>query len=122
VPSATLDEALARHAFLEWDPLARTLRGSPGRWDVEGSLTLPEGVGLARPAGTTLRFGRGEALIASGPLHFAGRTEQPVVLGRDDAGGDSWAGSWSWAPTNPIAGDTVVRNTTGVGRDGRHRG
>jgi hypothetical protein len=121
VPSVTLDEALAHHAFLEWDAEALVLRAAPDRWDVEGSLVLPEGVGLALPAGTLLRFGTGEALIASGPLLFAGRAEQPVVLeGRDDADGDgTWAGLVLLRSGAPSHWEhTVVRNTAGIDRDG----
>jgi hypothetical protein len=121
VPSPTLEDALSRHPFLGWDETTGRLHARPGRWRVEGSLALPRGVGLSLPAGTTLRFGRGEALVASGPLDFSGRPDAPVILeGRDDAGGDgSWAGLAVLGSEIPFRWEhVVVRNTTGIDRDG----
>lgn len=121
IPPASADELVARHSFLAWDPSTRTLHAAPGRWDVEGSLVLPEGAGLELPAGTTLCFGRGEALIASGPLRFAGLADHPIVLeGCHAAGGDgTWAGIVVLRSDEPVAwAHTRIRNTTGVDRDG----
>jgi hypothetical protein len=121
IPSSTLGDTLSRHPFLGWDEATGRLHARPGRWRVEGSLALPPGVGLSLPAGTTLRFGRGEALVASGPLDFSGRPDAPVILeGRDDAGGEgSWAGLVVLGSATPFRWEhVVVRDTTGIDRDG----
>ena len=80
LPHATLIDTLERHAFLRFDASANQLVATPGRWGVEGSILLPEGVGLVLPAGTELRFSAGEGLIARGPLEFRGSADEPVVL------------------------------------------
>ena len=77
LPTPELAATLALHPFLTWDAAERALRAAPGRWNVKGSLILPEGVGLTLPAGTILRFQPREGLIARGaaglPRH-SGRT------------------------------------------------
>jgi len=117
VPTAGLDDALARHPFLTWDPRAHTMLGRPGAWDVEGSLVLPEGVGLELGPATTLRFGAGELLVATGPLRFRGTADRPVVLeGRD---GGPWGGVVVLSSPEPHEWSHVrVRDTAGVDHDG----
>jgi hypothetical protein len=117
VPTATLDEALDRHSFLRWDDDARMLHAVPGDWQVVGSLVLPEGVGLAIGAGTTLRFSSDAMLVASGPLRFQGRAEAPVVLrGRAvPGGGRSWQGVVGLRSGTPHDWQhVVVADTTGI--------
>jgi hypothetical protein len=80
VPAATLAEVLAQHPFLAHDVEAGELASKPGVWEVRGSLVLPPGMGLRLPAGTTLRFGPGEGLVATGPLRFQGEPGAPVRL------------------------------------------
>jgi len=119
VPTARLEDALARHPFLAWDPRAHTLLGRPGAWDVGGSLVLPEGVGLELGPATTLRFGAGELLVATGPLRFRGTADRPVVLeGRD---GGPWGGIVVLSSPEAHEWSHVrVRDTAGVDRDGWH--
>jgi hypothetical protein len=80
LPRATLSEVLGQHPWLRHDAEAGALVARPGTWEVEGSLVLPPGLGLRIPPGTTLRFGTGEGLIATGPLLFEGRAEAPIRL------------------------------------------
>jgi hypothetical protein len=119
IPTARLEDTLADHPFLTWAPEERTLHARAGAWAVEGSLVLPEGIGLALGPGTTLRFGPGEILVATGPLRLRGTAERPVVLaGRD---GGRWGGLV--VPSSPEAHEwshVRVRDTDGVDRDGWH--
>jgi hypothetical protein len=121
IPTASLEDSLQRHPFLTWDAARRRLRAASGTWVVRGSLVLPEGVGLDLVPGTTLRFGEGEMLLGSGPLHFRGGEDAPVVL--EGLPASAGAGTWqglavlrSGAPH--IWEHVVVRNTTGIDRDG----
>jgi hypothetical protein len=121
IPVASLADALAQHPFLRWDAEAEILRVEAGEWEVQGSLVLPEGLGLELVAGTTLRFGPGEALVASGPLHLSGDPGSPIVLeGRREPEGDgSWAGVVVLSSGEPYAWRHVlVRGTTGIERNG----
>ncbi len=93
VPRVSLNEALAQHRFLTHDADAEALVVRPGTWQVVGSLVLPRGMGLHIAAGTTLRFDRGEGLIATGPLRFEGRSAAPVRLEGPD--GDDPRELWS---------------------------
>ncbi|MEE8475623.1 MAG: CotH kinase family protein [Myxococcota bacterium] len=94
VPRVSLSEALERHRYLIHDADSETLVVRPGTWKVVGSLVLPEGIGLRMTAGTTLRFDRGEGLIAKGPLRFEGRSGAPVRLvgPEGDDPRDLWSG------------------------------
>jgi hypothetical protein len=121
VPRASLEEALEHHPFLDWDEARRILRAAPGTWVVRGSLVLPEGIGLDLDAGTTLRFGEGEMLLASGPLHFEGSEAAPVVLEGipERSGTGTWQGIVVLASGAPHEWlHVAVRNTTGIDRDG----
>ena len=80
VPTATLEEVLERHPFLGRAPGERVLRTQPGRFEVDGSLVLPDGVALVITAGTELVFEARAGLIASGPLDLLGPAEEPVLL------------------------------------------
>ncbi|MDH3213664.1 MAG: right-handed parallel beta-helix repeat-containing protein, partial [Myxococcales bacterium] len=121
VPRATLAEALAQHPFLSHDAGSGVLVAEPGTWRVRGSLVLPSGLGLRLPAGTTLRFGPGEGLIATGPLHFAGEAGAPVRL-QGPAGDESrepWAGVAVLESERPSHWAHVhVLQTGGFERDG----
>ena len=93
VPTATLAEVLAQHPFLAHDAEAGELVSESGVWDVRGSLALPPGLGLRLLAGTTLRFGPGEGLVATGPLRFQGEPGAPVRL--EGPPGDDPSELWS---------------------------
>jgi hypothetical protein len=121
VPRASLEEALAQHAFLGHDAQENWLRVAPGRWDVQGSLVLPEGMGLRIPAGTRLFFPPREGLVASGPLEFAGTPEEPVVLegARGDDPARLWAGVVVLESDRPCHWSHVfVRHTGGFDHEG----
>jgi len=121
LPETPLSDILARHPFLSWDAATGSLRSKPGRWDVEGSLMLPTGVGLTLPAGTVLRFRAREGLIARGPLTFLGREEAPVVLEGPAASKKSrlWSGIYVIESPSPSRwSHVVVRNTGGFERAG----
>jgi hypothetical protein len=118
IDTASLEETLEAHPFLAWDEMNGRLRMAPGDRLVAGSLVLPAGVGLELGPGTTLRFEKGEALIASGPLIFLGSPEAPVIL--QGASADSlWSGivalhsdeTHRWK-------NVIVRNTSGIARGG----
>jgi hypothetical protein len=117
---ADLREALDRHPFLEWDEAGRSLRARPGRFDVVGSLVLPGGSGLVLEPGTELRFGEGEALVASGPLVFAGTAESPIVLeGAGSGGAGRWGGIVALHSDRPhVWKHVTIRNTAGIDRNG----
>jgi hypothetical protein len=87
----TLAQALERHPFLRQDEASGELYALPGRWDVDGDLVLPSGVGLALGPGTTLRFAKDALLLADAPLHFEGKGREPIVLEPLD-GAANWAG------------------------------
>ncbi len=123
LPEVTLEETLARHAFLEWDPESAQLRAGPGRWQVEGSLILPPGIGLELRAGTVLHFSAREGIIARGPLRFMGREDALVVLEGpvSKKRSDLWSGVYVVESERPSHWSHVaVRNTGGFER-GRWR-
>lgn len=117
IPTARLEEVLAQHPFLRWSPERRTLRSQPGAWAVRGSLVLPEGVGLELTAGTALRFGLGEILVATGPLRFHGTPAHPVLL--EGLAGSPWGGIAVLSSPEPHDWTHVrVRDTAGIDRNG----
>ncbi|MFQ5417704.1 MAG: right-handed parallel beta-helix repeat-containing protein [Myxococcota bacterium] len=121
IPRATVEQVLEHHRYLAWDESNRSFTARSGRWQVGGSLVLPEGAGLVLPPGTTLLFPPGGLLIASGPLHFRGRSGDPVVLaGTEPASGPSrWGGAVVLRSDRPHEWRHVeVRDTTGVDRGG----
>ncbi|MFQ5416327.1 MAG: hypothetical protein ACE5FL_04665 [Myxococcota bacterium] len=121
LPRPGVEAVLAQHAFLSFDAAARELRAAAGRWDVDGSLILPEHVGLRLPAGTVLRFQSRQGLIARGPLTFLGTEARPVVLegppGRKRS--ELWSGVYVVESPRPSRwSHVVVRNTAGFKRNG----
>jgi hypothetical protein len=117
VPSASVEKALAHHRFLRWSASSESIYALPGTWDVEGSLVVPEGLGLTLPAGTTLRFHERRGLVARGPLEFLGTEEEPVVL--EGRGGRAWAGVVVLESKPPSHwSHVVVRDAAGMERDG----
>ncbi|MBW2267775.1 MAG: hypothetical protein JRH16_04290 [Deltaproteobacteria bacterium] len=118
---STLSEILDHHDFLRFDSAANRLLATPGRWNVEGSMLLPEGVALELPAGTELRFSAGEGLVARGPLQFSGSPDAPVVL-TGPANNDPrkmWSGiAVLGADTKSHWRHVHVHHTGGFDRDG----
>jgi hypothetical protein len=118
---ATLAETLDRHTFLHFDAAENRLVATPGRWAVEGSILLPETVGLVLPAGTELRFAAGEGLVTRGPLHFNGTRDKPVVLTgpASDDPLDMWSGvAVLGADTRSQWTHVHVHHTSGFARSG----
>lgn len=92
VPRPSL-ESVSAHAFLEYDAVTRMVTSKPGRWDVSGVISLPDGVGLTLTPGTELRFEPDGALVTRGPTRFLGEAENRVVLrGRGNTGSSPWRG------------------------------
>jgi hypothetical protein len=125
----TVEQVLQRHPFL-----TRAGDGylgiKPGDWHVAGNLWLPAGIGLRADRGFTLRFDRGTALIASGPLvlhgpsstdsetgetsHSASLGEAPIRLLPAQ---DHWSGVYVLRadPATPSSLRNVeIRNARGV--------
>lgn len=114
VPS--VNAALAQHPYLTVADGDRILTVLPGTWDVQGDLVLPEGYGLRLEAGTTLRFGPENLLLATGPLVFDGTADAPVVL---EPSGDTWRGVVVLDAGAPSLWHyTTVRATEAVARAG----
>jgi len=121
LPTPSLAETLAQHPFLAWDEASGALRATAGRWDVQGSLILPEGVGLTLPAGTVLRFQKRRGLIARGPLMFLGAEDAPVVLEGPPGEKRSrmWSGVYVVESKRPSRwSHVVIRNPGGFKRNG----
>ncbi len=119
LPFVSVEETLALHPFLEWDPGTREFFTRAGNWDVEGHLILPEGAGLTLPAGTTLRFEARRGIIARGPLHFRGEADAPVVLEGPAGSRKSrlWSGVYVVESMQPSKWThVVVRNAGGFKR------
>ena len=76
----SVSEALARHPFLSYAFDAHDFETTPGEWDVEGDLVLPEGASLSIAAGTTLRFGADNLVVVNGAVNARGTVDAPVVL------------------------------------------
>jgi hypothetical protein len=118
IPTASLGEVLEENPFLDWDAAQHSLLAGPGRWDVSGSLVLPDGVGLRLEAGAELRFQEGEMVVASGPLVFSGTAEQLVVLTGAGAEG-RWGGIVALRSERPhVFTHAVIRDTDGIDRNG----
>ncbi|MEE2664041.1 MAG: right-handed parallel beta-helix repeat-containing protein [Myxococcota bacterium] len=122
VPASTREQTLERHPFLVWNESFDGFEVPPGIHEVGGSLVLPDGAGLRAGPATTLRFGRGEILLARGRLVLIGTADKPVVLeGRihPDGTRDPWQGIVVLYSERPHMLDHVeVRSTSGVDRDG----
>lgn len=112
-----LEQALARHPFLQSDPgQSNRLLIPPGTWDVEGDLVLPDQVALYVLAGTVLRFSEGSVLYSTGGLFLLGKPDAPVVL---TAQAETWGGivvlnsalssEWQYS---------IVEKTAGISREG----
>jgi hypothetical protein len=127
-------EALAQHPYLKAISDEMMLQIDSGVWDVNGNLILPLDYGLRVMPGTTLRFGRDNYLLASGPLDFRGTEDAPIVLqpaptdnlvgtqaraGENQKGGDEWQGVVVLNANSPSIWDYVtVENASAVEQNG----
>ncbi|MCR9093692.1 MAG: hypothetical protein NXI30_05725 [bacterium] len=118
IPISTLEETLEKHPFLSPSADGTSLVSKPGRFEVDGSLVLPEGLGLHLTAGTELRFGTDAIAVTSGPLRFEGTPDAPVRLGPVD-GVDAWGGLVSLRSDRPhYWRHVIVERTSGIQRAG----
>lgn len=117
LPAPSVEEALARHPFLQAAGQPGFLRVAPGTWHVEGDLVLPEGVGLWADEAVTLRFDRDAALVVRGPLALDGPEGEGIRLLPE---GDRWGGmlvydAGTGAPST--LRNVEVRGARGIRRD-----
>lgn len=112
----TLEEALARHPYLQPVPGEPLLTIPAGTWDISGTLGLPAGYGLRLGPGTTLRFGPEDSLLSEGPLVFEGTAEAPVTLQPRD---EVWRGIAVMRAGAPSLWTyTIIEDTDAIARDG----
>ena len=113
----TLAEVIKQHPFLVNDPQhANKLIVSPGNWDVQGDLILPDDMDLTVPAGTVLRFEQGSILYGNGSLYLLGTADAPVLL---TAQNGTWGGIVIVnTPRDLLWQYTVVEKTGGINRSG----
>jgi hypothetical protein len=112
----TVAQALAQHPYLQRTSDEKMLSIGSGTWDVNGNLVLPTGYGLHLSPGTTLRFGRDNYVLTSGPLNFQGTEDAPILL---QPLADEWKGVVVLEADAPSAWDYVtVERASVVDRDG----
>ena len=88
LPTATLEEALATHQFLQ--VLSdHQLAVQQGEWDVNRDLILPDGYSLSIPRGTKLRFGTGISFVARGSVDMFGTEDEPITIAGQNG---AWGG------------------------------
>jgi hypothetical protein len=120
----TVSQVLVLHPYLEHDLDNQMLFIDGGTWDVVGNLILPEGYGLRLAPGTTLRFGRDNYLLSSGPLDFQGTDEEPILLepipsGASGNDADQWRGIVVLSAGSPSIWNYVtVERTAAIDQDG----
>ena len=73
-------ELLAKYPFLSASPNGDQLLISPGVWDIQGDLVIPENVTLQVAPGTVLRFEPGAVLLAQGAVNLLGTANDPILL------------------------------------------
>jgi hypothetical protein len=77
-------ELLAKYPFLSASPNGDQLLISPGVWDIQGDLVIPENVTLQVAPGTVLRFEPGAVLLAQGAVNLLGTVNDPILLTAQD--------------------------------------
>lgn len=85
----SVEDVLVLHPFLARSDRPGFLDVKPGDWQVAGDLVLPQGVGLWASETFSLRFERGAALVAHGPLILHGPDGAGIHLLPQE---DYWAG------------------------------
>ena len=89
--SGGTEELLSVYPFISSSPSGDQLLVSPGVWDIQGDLVIPENVTLQVSPGTVLRFEPGAVLLARGPINLNGTVGAPVLLTAQDAQ-EGWGG------------------------------
>ena len=77
-------ELLAKYPFISASPNGDQLLISPGVWDIQGDLVIPENVTLQIAPGTVLRFEPGAVLLAQGAVNLLGTANDPILLTAQD--------------------------------------
>ena len=85
------EELLAVYPFISASPNGDQLLVSPGVWDIQGDLVIPENVTLQISSGTVLRFEPGAVLLARGAINLLGTASSPILLTAQDAQ-NGWGG------------------------------
>ncbi len=114
----TVQEALARHPFLAVSEEPGWLDLMPGKWEVEGDLVLPDGLGLRAVQPVTLTFSQEAILFSTGPLVLQGPTAGAIYLGPQN---DSWAGLivlQAGDDQPSFLHNVEIRATAGISREG----
>ena len=78
-------ELLAKYPFLSASPNGDQLLISPGVWDIQGDLVIPENVTLQVAPGTVLRFEPGAVLLAQGAVNLLGTANDPILFTAKDS-------------------------------------
>ncbi len=73
-------ELLAKYPFLSASPNGDQLLISPGVWDIQGDMVIPENVTLQVAPGTVLRFEPGAVLLAQGAVNLLGTANDPILF------------------------------------------
>ncbi len=121
IPQMNLNETLTKHPFLKLKAGTNYLQVSPGTWEVQNWLLVPEGFELRIPKGTTLQFSESVGLIAKGPILIEGTQDAPVVLmGNGKTNSQSvWKGIAVIKTGKPsLWSHVVVRDTAGISHNG----
>jgi len=113
----SLDEALEKHGFLQFDQDSGQLSIQPGEWEVAGDLVVPADMPLHVGPGVTLRFDQESALVTENALQFIGTEEAPIILG-PKAGLPSWAGVTVLRASEPSRWEHVQVYDTNIIRRG----
>jgi len=82
--SGGTEELLATYPFISSSPNGDQLLISPGVWDIQGDLIVPENTTLQISAGTVLRFEPGAVLLARDGVNLLGTASEPVLLTAQD--------------------------------------
>ena len=117
LPKENLDDLLRRYDFFEYFPEKAKLKIKSGRHQVNGNVSLPEGVALEADAGAELMLPKAGMIIVRGAMRTRGSAQRPVRF--------SGHGNGDWKGIAVFAGEkvsklqhTLFANTTGVGNDG----
>ncbi len=113
-PDPGVQEVLAAHATLTFDPASGMFLAGPGEFLISHPLILPRNTGLKIEAGTTLRFGPESAVLVRGPLIMNGTATAPIILEPAVAEEEGWPGLLVLGNgTTSRMSWVQIRNTTG---------
>ncbi len=112
----TVDQALARHEFLEQRDTPGDLWIKSGAWEVHQDLVIPKGIRLRAGPDTILKFGEDVVMVAQGPVEFKAAPNLPVIL---EPLHSSWPGMVVMKADRPSTlAHVTIRGTRGIARRG----